>query len=247
MWRRRTMSDPTPAELASLFTKAPSSMEMMRNMGTKTLLDLFCGAGGATAGYQRAGFKVVGVDIADHSKNYCGDDFFQEDAIDFLTKHGKEFDVIHASPPCQGYTLIQHRDGWPKLIPVVRELMLRIGGPYVIENVAGARKEMLNPIKVCGTAFDLAAHCRDGVKRELQRHRFFESNLDLKGTTCNHNHPAVGVYGTGGGGQQNHGYRGWPEEMREAMGIDWMTKRELTESIPPAYTEYLGNQIMGAI
>src|SRR3972149_6341276 len=123
-------------------------------MNKPSLLDLFCGAGGAARGYQRAGFYVVGVDIKPQP-HYCGDEFYRADA---LTYPLDGFDAIHASPPCQRYSwcaLQKYRINHPDLIGAVRYELVKSGKPYIIENVAGARKLLLNPIKLCGTMFDL--------------------------------------------------------------------------------------------
>src|SRR5262245_43529213 len=140
------------------------------------LLDLFCGAGGCTKGYQRAGFWVRGVDIKPQPR-YCGDEFVKADALEYLAglvESGEinEFNAIHASPPCQvnlqglnGVNrargrVIEHAD----LIPDTRELCQHSGLPYVIENIEGAR--LVNAAKLCGSGFGLA----------VRRHRYFESN-----------------------------------------------------------------------
>lgn len=208
-----------------------------------TLLDLFCGAGGAGEGYSRAGFAVTGVDIK-KQPNYPFA-FFQGDALEYLTLHGREFDVIHASPPCQGY--IQRNKNlvtkWPKLIESVREAMKETGKPYVLENVEGA--PLRDPILLCGTMFGL----------QVRRHRLFEcSTIFVMPPTCNHwgtvsNGDFAAVYGRGGKGpRRGHGKRDpKPErsgpEWSTAMGIHWMTANELREAIPPAYTEYLGKAL----
>jgi DNA (cytosine-5)-methyltransferase 1 len=132
------------------------------------LLDLCCGAGGATRGYQRAGYHVTGVDIRLQPR-YCGDAFIQADALQYLSDHGAEYDAIHASPPCQGYSLLRYvpnrcMDNYPMLVDDIRRLMISIGRPWVIENVPGA--PLLNPLILCGTMFGLLTH----------RHRAFESN-----------------------------------------------------------------------
>src|SRR5690348_3701176 len=132
------------------------------------LLDLFCGAGGCAAGYQDAGFYVVGVD-KEPQPNYCGDVFIQTDALEILAEwHFDAFDAIHASPPCQRYSLAQNAsknaDAHPDLVEPVREALQATGLPYVIENVPGA--PLLDPITLCGKSFGL----------NVKRHRLFETN-----------------------------------------------------------------------
>lgn len=212
------------------------------------LLDLFCGAGGAAVGYHRAGFtEIVGVDIKPQ-KNYPFT-FVQADALEYLAEHGSEFDVIHASPPCQGYSVLaaMHPTGeWPDLIPPVRAALIATGVPNVIENVEAARL-LSRPalfgahgILLCGSMFGL------GIARgQLRRHRLFEGSTLLRQPACQHRGRAVGVYGHGGhSGKHRMLYRA---EAAEAMGIDWMTRDELAQAIPPAYTEFIGRQLLAAL
>jgi len=217
-------------------------------MSAPRLLDLFCCAGGAAMGYHRAGFEVVGVDINPQPRYPF--EFHQGDALEFVKAHGHEFDAIHASPPCQGYLNLGKvnqalgRDyEHPQLITETRDLLIATGLPYVIENVADARRELCDPIRICGT----------GLHLPLRRHRLFESNVDLEGVACEHHRyteprywtswrprgevrlsTVVQVYGNAGGREH------WPA----AMGIDWMTASEMVEAIPPAYTEHVGNQLI---
>lgn len=202
------------------------------------LLDVFSGAGGAARGYQRAGFYVVGVDHKPQPR-YAGDEFIQADALEFLAAHGTEYDAIHASPPCQRYmTGGTHRKDHPDLVGPVREKLLAIGLPWVIENVPGAplRRDLL----LCGSMFGLP----------LRRHRIFERSVGRsEQPPCRHNGKIVGVYGN------PHGARGaWPsmrpstpETWSEALGIDWMTPKELSQAIPPAYTEFIGKQLIAQL
>jgi hypothetical protein len=215
------------------------------------LLDLFCGAGGAAMGYHRAGFRVIGVDIKPQPRYPF--EFYQEDALDYLAAALRyplsfpEFAAVHASPPCQAYIAItkgtnQGRE-YPKLIEPTRELLRRMGLPYVIEN--GVRWPLREPMRLCGETFGL----------RVIRHRFFESNALImepphvphRGRVAGYRHgenfdgPYFAVYGDGGG-------KGSIDDWRGAMGIDWMqTKHELRESIPPAYTQYIGEQLLQAI
>lgn len=203
------------------------------------LLDTFCGAGGCTKGYQRAGFYVVGVDIKPQP-HYCGDEFVQADALDFIREHGHEYDVIHASPPCQEYsgTKSWHPDSkHPDLVRQTRIAMLDIGKPYIIENVVGAPLE--NPIKLCGTMFDLY----------VIRHRLFETNplILFPPGYCNHRLPVVQCGKRPVRWEQYHSVVGHFSDVeygRLAMGIDWMTGAELSQAIPPAYTEWIGKKLL---
>lgn len=209
------------------------------------LLDLFCGAGGAAEGYARAGFEVVGVDIKPQP-NYPFE-FHQADALTFGLSG---FDAVHASPPCQAY--IQRNKNlvtkWPKLIEPVRGRLLETGLPFVIENVSGA--PLTPTFTLCGTMFDLP----------LLRHRIFETNWPETAwpPPCNHwGTVAAGdfaaVYAFGGKGHRGRdadgnkvrGVKSAPgPDWAVAMGIDWMTKREMAEAIPPAYTEFIGAQLI---
>lgn len=222
-------------------------------MSRPRLLDLFCCAGGAGHGYALAGFDVFGVDMAPQPRYHYG--FRQGDALEILRECGHLFDAIHASPPCQGYTEMNApgQKGAPQLIGQLRQALDALGKPYVIENVAGARRAMRKPVMLCGTMFGLGAHgC------ELQRHRLFESNIPISAPcACAHSGgPVVGVYGDHARVRAaRHGGRGtrdpWPEPHREvmnrALGAGWMTAHEASEAIPPAYTRHLGAQLLTAL
>lgn len=217
------------------------------------LLDAFCGAGGCTRGYQLAGFHVTGVDINPQPR-YVGEEFHQGDALEFIAAHGHDFDAIHASPPCQAYSVannIHGRTDHPELIDVTRGAMVAADLPYVIENVEGARRHMMNPVTVCGRALGL------GVKR----HRLFETSFPVLVHPCPHGHPGdwVSVFGhtvlerghvigkaKGGGNRIKRRHLG-TERGREAMGIDWMARDELSEAVPPAYTEHIGHYLLAAV
>ncbi len=205
------------------------------------LLDLFCGAGGAAVGYYRAGFDVFGVDIK--PQKHFPFEFHRADALEYMREHGKEFDAIHVSPPCQKYSRMSNcRIGlsktYPDLIEMVRNtLPLPGGSPWIIENVAGA--PLRNPIILCGSMFGLKTY----------RHRFFESNVPLAPPI----HPPH-VTPTSKAGHWNPGTlvsvcgNCAPIALsREAMGIGWMNRDELSEAIPPAYTEFLGRQLIRLI
>lgn len=205
------------------------------------LLDLFCGAGGASEGYAKAGFEVTGIDRK-HGKrypyNYIKGDVRDYLDLEFLSK----FDVIAASPPCQTHSATKHlRNAQGKstskidMIPEVRQALITSGKPYIIENVEGS--PLINPITLCGSAFNL----------KVRRHRLFESNVDIKGTVCRHKEQGkpVGIYGSMRDEIPNGGHTAKTmQEANEAMGIDWMIWSELVESIPPIYTEHIGKQII---
>jgi len=211
----------------------------------KVCLDLFCKAGGSARGYARAGFRIIGVDKEPQPRYPY--EFIQADA-NFYPLQG--FDFIHASPPCHDHSRLaalheDHRTGW-----MLDHMIARLeshGAPFIVENVENAKMPVT--VKLCGTEFDLGAKCLDGCIRKLQRHRKFYSNLELsrKGP-CNHGHiEPVGVYGHGSGGYHNGTYKANIHEASEAMGIDWMNKAELSQAVPPAYTEWLGLQILAQI
>jgi DNA (cytosine-5)-methyltransferase 1 len=209
------------------------------------LLDLFCGAGGAAVGYARAGFEVVGVDIK--PQPHYPFEFWQWDAMEILAAPDQPFDAIHASPPCQAYAGLSNKDGrHPKLIEPVRELLRSTGLPYVIENIVGAP---LQPsVVLCGSMFGL----------RVRRHRLFESNVMLLQATCQHSaqQRIRAYYGKKGwlawtpasANVQKKGrtplLRGSVDDAPEDMGVDWMTWDELREAIPPAYTEFVGAQLL---
>lgn len=205
------------------------------------LLDLFCGVGGASAGYAAAGFEITGIDLK-HGKRYPytyirGNvlDYLQD--LDFL----RSFDVIHASPPCQTHSITKHlRNAQGKttskvdLIPQTRAALIASGKPYIIENVPGS--PLINPVQLCGSSFNL----------KVRRHRLFESNMRLKGSECYHKKQGrpIGVYGSLNDEIPKGGKTATTiDEARNAMAIDWAIWTELVEAIPPAYTWYLGSQI----
>jgi len=230
------------------------------------LLDTFCGAGGCTRGYQDAGFFVVGVDIHPQPR-YVGDGFILADALDILRrliggegvedKDGRvwrlgDFALIHASPPCQAYSVTSHLSNGthPDLVEPVRDLLIETGRPYVIENVPNA--PLINPLMLCGTMFGL----------RVIRHRLFECHPPLwfpPATCCHDGKTNASVRNADRGDRGTisleHGFRFLSvagnnylaDEGRQAMGIDWMPKSALSQAIPPAYTEYIGHQMLAAL
>jgi len=218
------------------------------------LLDLFCGAGGAAMGYHRAGFDVVGVDIA--PQPHYPFPFIRADA---LTYPLDGFDAVHASPPCQAYSRLRHlpwlrdRQYWDS-VPPTRARLEESGVPWVMENVEGAP---VDGIYLCGTMFGLA--WSDGVP--LYRHRLFESTLFMlapghprhyqvlvPGPLLKHR-GRLNNGGVGRGSKASTGRTRMPKVRGAmgAMGIDWMTGNELSQAIPPAYTEWIGAQLLASI
>lgn len=214
-------------------------------MSRPRLLDLFCGAGGAAMGYHRAGFDVVGVDIA--PQPHYPFEFHQGDA---MTWPLDGFDAVHASPPCQAYSVannIHGRTDHPDLVGFTRDRLDRADVPWVMENVPGS--PLRTTIEICGLPLGLS----------VKRHRWFESSVMLWAPPpCPKSHPGewVSVFGDtvlerghvigkakGGGNRIKRRHLG-TDRGREAMGIDWMNRDELSEAIPPAYTEYIGAQLM---
>lgn len=177
-------------------------------------------------GYHRAGFEVVGVDI-EPQKNFPFE-FIQADAMTFPLDG---FDVVHASPPCQAFTCARsiHKRIHPDLLTPIRERLKEWGGTWVIENVPGA--PMRQDLCLCGSFFP---------ELRVRRHRYFEFDVPRTFETPPHDHsrPIVSVFGHGG--HVYHGVADW----RAAMGIDWMTRDELAQAIPPAYTEFIGNRLV---
>jgi DNA (cytosine-5)-methyltransferase 1 len=210
------------------------------------LLDLFCGAGGASVGYNRAGFDVTGCDL-EPMPNYPFE-FHQGDALEFLADHWQEFDCIAASPPCQassaltkGTNRVTKSANHFDLIPATRAALLATGLPFVIENVQGA--QVRRDLTLCGEMFGLG----------VIRHRYFEisgfaamqpTHIKHRGRVRGWRHgvlyegPYWQVYGEGG-------QKGTVAQWREAMGIDWTwERREIAEAIPPNYSTYVGAQLM---
>jgi DNA (cytosine-5)-methyltransferase 1 len=204
------------------------------------LLDLFCGAGGAAMGYHRAGFEVVGVDHKPMPRYPF--EFHQADALEFCAEHGHEYDAIHASPPCQGYSsAIRHlANKTPKMIDAVRNL-LEAYKVWVIENVIGSPIPSQNTLwgdnglMLCGTMLGLS---------RVYRHRLFLSSIPLvrPSQDCTHREYALNPYNANSrkrDGIQHNALRRYAETME----IDWMVGDEIGEAIPPAYTEFIGKQL----
>lgn len=206
---------------------------------SQRLLDLCCGAGGAAVGYAQAGFEITGVDIT-HQPHYPFPIYIE----DVLTWDDWNYDVIHISPPCQRWTLMNRTTTahlYPDLYTPMLPVLQATGLPYIIENVP------TSPIKptlvLCGTQFGLKT--ADGDK-ELRRHRHFETNWRICGPAkpCNHTLPPVWAAGHNPNEKYVKLYGSCSiEQRREAYGVDWMNRDELSESIPPAFTRYIGEQL----
>lgn len=212
------------------------------------LLDLFCCGGGASAGYNKAGFEVTGIDI----KPQRGYPFYfiQDDALNYLLKYGKNYDIIHASPPCQGYSKhVSSKDSEfvptrgknePKLIDSVRNVLIQIGKPYIIENVMGAKSDLKWNLLLCGTMFNLP----------ISRHRLFECSFSINQPI----HPKCRGVAKKFALENNWDYRdmsvtgkgrnvGTSDRWKQILGIDWgLRQSQISEAIPPSYTKYIGEE-----
>lgn len=236
-------------------------------MSKPRLLDLFARKGGSSMGYRRAGFDVTAVDIQDHSAGHPAGEFVQADALDYLAAHGHEFDVVHAGPPCQGQIAItkanRKRDGWTdrhvNLLPDTRAALIELGVPWVMEN--GPSEHIRPDLTICGLMFGLPT-LRDrsfelgGWMAFQPEHPTHRGHLTIgwrhghlrtvDGTPCPrcgewHKGTVYGVYGKGGGKPS-------VAEAQAALGIDWMDDiSDLNEAIPPAFTEYVGTQLLAQI
>ncbi len=229
------------------------------------VLDLFCGEGGAGMGYHLAGAdEVVGVDTDPARLARYPFRTIKADAIEYLLEHGHEYDVRHASPPCTGYTrgtaaLPDRMERYDRLIGATREALEIVGGPYVIENVADARSELRNPMMLCWSMFFDAGSVvdDDGTPLRMERHRLFESNVPLfPPATCYHPKD-VQVAGAYGGARRD----AWEarnvrkggyvppslDVLRALVGADWMSEKGCFLSIPPAYTEHIGRQMLAHV
>jgi len=210
------------------------------------LLDLYCGIGGASDGYARAGYEVTGVELDPKCAKFYPFKFINANVLDLDPWFIMQFDLVHASPPCQAHSDLRHRTGanYVDLIPDTRYLLEQSGVPYIIENVPSTNDHLINPITLCGTMFDLGADCRDGKYRQLWRHREFETNWDIEvDLKCNHQGEPVGCYGNGGGGQQTRGYKAFSDEGRQAMGLrHYAPRKYINQAIPAAYAEWIGSR-----
>ncbi len=219
-------------------------MSQTAQKATPLLLDLFCGAGGAAMGYHRAGFDIVGVDIEPQPRYPF--EFVRADALTFALDG---FDAIHASPPCQKWLSLtkapwmpvaQQQRQYPDFLTPTIKRLEELGTPWVCENVPTSP---IRPVLVlCGSSFEL----------KVRRHRHFASNILLSSLVCRHREqgPPLGVYGNSGPknpGGRGRRYKNRAEASTAMGGLDWMTLVEMKQAIPPAYTEYIGRQLMAVL
>jgi DNA (cytosine-5)-methyltransferase 1 len=246
---------------------------MSQNTGKQPrVLDLYCGAGGASRGYAQAGYAPTGIDNNPAVLRNYPYPSIRADALAVLNEPGllTGIDLIHASPPCQTYSITRHTHATtgPDLLARTIEALDKTGKPWVVENVVGAP---LDPaLTLCGTMFGLtAADPATGRLLTLRRHRLFASPLPLiapAACTCRHTQALDkanlrptrqpdrigGVYG--GGSNDNRarkvrrgGYTPLKGVWEDLMGINWMTRDQLAQAIPPAYTRWIGTLIAGQV
>jgi DNA (cytosine-5)-methyltransferase 1 len=204
-------------------------------MSPRRVLDMFCGAGGAAMGLHRAwpDAEIVGVDI--NPQRRYPFTFLQGDAMEFVFD---DFDFVWASPPCQKYSAATRHlaKDKPRLIEPLRNNLEKSGVPYCIENTPGA--PLRDPVILCGLSFGL----------NVKRHRLFETNFPVKPVPCVPRHPGnwLVIFGHECRDRRHGRAAGRKNKLadgRKAMDIDWMTRGELSEAIPPAYSEYIARQL----
>jgi len=245
-----------------------------RYCGRPKLLDNFAGEGGAGEGYWRAGWCVDAVDksaprLARYPRHCPGTRVLRMDAVEAILTLGHRYAALHSSPTCTGYSqgtvaIPDRVSRYDRLIPAVREALQMVGRPYVIENVYGARRELRSPVMLCGRMFGLTAVDVDGTKLTLDRHRVFETaGFDLLAPPhsphgwVSNRRDGVQVAGSYGGArrdkrearEERHG--GYvPRSLavqRDLLGTPWMSEQGCKLSIPPAYSEHIGRQLLEAI
>lgn len=223
-----------------------------------SVLDLYCGEGGAGWGYHLAGAQVVGVDLARQPRYPFP--FIQADVLGLSLQFLHDFDLIHASPPCQFGSELQRSNKWRKphlnLIPATRALLQRSGVPYVIENVRAVREHLVAPVSLFGTMFDNHLVTSTGQRFDLSRERLFETNWGLLPPAGGRQAgPIANVYGAhlrnrsaAHGGRLTRDFIGEdkPALARQLMGMPWATLAGMSEAVPPAYTRYIGEQFLAA-
>lgn len=201
-------------------------------MSRPLLLDLYSCAGGAAKGYHDAGFDVVGIDIDDQP--HYPYTFHRADALEFFRDNWRQFDAVHASPPCQGHSTARHAWGreyeTTELLDLTLVAVRESGLPYIVENVGGA--SMPSAGTLCGTSFGLGLH----------RHRRFETSFAWLAPPCD---PSRVRYR--GRAAEVFGHHGNTDRVRREWGVPWMTQYEIAQSIPPAFTEHLGAYLLDEV
>lgn len=210
-------------------------------------------------GYARAGFTVFGVDSSAKRMHRYPFQATTGDAIEYLLRYGHEYDVIHASPPCTGYSrgtvaIPGRLERYDRLIAATREALQYVGKPYVIENVEDARPELVEPVMLCGRMFGLSATDVDGTPLVMDRHRLFESSVLLMAPPHMPHDRTVQVAGAYGGARRdkdearNVRHGGYVPKslsvLQELLDTPWMSEQGCFLSIPPAYTEFIGRQLL---
>lgn len=228
------------------------------------LLDLFSGEGGAGWGYHLAGFRVFGVDNSAKRLRTYPFPSHEGDAIEYLLEHGHEYDAVHASPPCTGYTrgtaaVPDRMERYDRLIGATREALEIVGKPYIIENVADARSELRDPVMLCGRMFGLGAIDEDGTPLVLDRHRLFEAGNGVWLPSIPHqkHDRSVQVAGAYSGARRDKAEARYVRKggyvpksldvLRQLLGTPWMTEEGCFLSIPPAYSAWLGRHLLAAV
>ncbi len=228
-------------------------------MSRPRLLDLFCGEGGAGMGYHQAGFDVVGVDKDPARLERYPFDSVQADALEYAYEHGHQFDALHWSPTCTGYSrataaLPDRLERYDRLIGASREVARIVGRPYVIENVEDAGSELDTPVLLCGRMFGLSATDTDGTPLVMDRHRLFESNVPLMVPPHLKHDRRQQVAGAYGGARRDKveartirkgGYvPASLDVLRALLETPWMSEKGCFLSIPPAYSQFIGEQLL---
>lgn len=199
------------------------------------LLDLFCCEGGASRGYELAGFDVTGVDIYAQPK-YPGK-FIRSEALTYLNDHAQEYDAIHASPPCQVHSLLNNITHYALQLDYIRptrDALRKLNKPYIIENVE--RAPLFAPILLCGAMFGLRTY----------RHRIFECSFPI--VTPKHPRHAYKIARAGRPPKDNEyvslvgNFSNIPLG-REIMQMPWASRYGLAQAVPPAYTRYIGAKL----
>lgn len=241
-------------------TDRPTFTHVEQRERKPRLLDLFCCEGGAGEGYARAGFDVIGVDLKRSKRN--PHPVIEADVLALPIEFLRMFDAIHASPPCQfGTELNSDKGRHLNLIPGTRALLEASGRPYVIENVRRVRPHLVTPVSLFGTMFDLHCVASNGQRFDLSRERLFETNWRLDAPlNPGAGHPIANVYGghfrvrskayrTGGDTGRTVDLPGEDRQAlaRQLMGMPWATMQGISEAVPPAYTEFVGKQLMDVL